>query len=97
MELCFEIRAVDYAGDVISGSGEHAGLLEEWFGEQWWTARAAALLVTLVVILLPLVLLRRVGEFFSVYLFRYLRFWSDLPELGSFGILLQIILGTVRI
>lgn len=54
-------------GDVISGNeteGGSAGLLVEWFGEHWWNERSAALLATLVVILMPLVLLRRVGEYF---------------------------------
>lgn len=54
------------AGDVLSGSqlegAAHAGVLQEWFGEQWWTARAAAQLVAVVIVILPLVILRRVGK-----------------------------------
>ncbi|VAH65500.1 unnamed protein product [Triticum turgidum subsp. durum] len=54
-------------GDVLSGSveggGEHAGVLQELFGRQWWTGREFVILATAVVVLLPLVLLRRVGEF----------------------------------
>uniref|UniRef100_A0A0E0JQH2 Amino acid transporter transmembrane domain-containing protein n=1 Tax=Oryza punctata TaxID=4537 RepID=A0A0E0JQH2_ORYPU len=53
-------------GDVLSGSAgagdEHAGVLRELFGAQWWTARELVILVTAVVVLLPLVLRRRVGE-----------------------------------
>uniref|UniRef100_A0A0E0C9N4 Amino acid transporter transmembrane domain-containing protein n=1 Tax=Oryza meridionalis TaxID=40149 RepID=A0A0E0C9N4_9ORYZ len=50
-------------GDVLSGSAgagdEHAGVLQELFGAQWWTARELVILVTAVVVLLPLVLRRR--------------------------------------
>ncbi|KAL5221657.1 hypothetical protein ABZP36_026370 [Zizania latifolia] len=53
-------------GDVMSGSvgggDEHAGVLRELFGEQWWTAREVVILVTAVVVLLPLVLRRRVDS-----------------------------------
>ncbi|KAM0827782.1 hypothetical protein ACQ4PT_067963 [Festuca glaucescens] len=54
-------------GDVLSGSAgageEHAGVLGELFGARWWTGREFVILVTAVVVLLPLVLLRRVGEY----------------------------------
>ncbi|TVU36673.1 hypothetical protein EJB05_18617, partial [Eragrostis curvula] len=51
-------------GDVMSGSvGGGEGVLQELFGERWWTAREFVLLVTAVFVLLPLVLRRRVGEF----------------------------------
>lgn len=70
----------DVAGDVLSGSveggGEHAGVLQELFGPQWWTGREFVILATAVVVLLPLVLLRRVGEFTfnsTHYTFFYLR------------------------
>ncbi|KAG8078337.1 hypothetical protein GUJ93_ZPchr0007g3813 [Zizania palustris] len=53
-------------GDVMSGSvgggDEHAGVLRELFGEQWWTAREVVILVMAVVVLLPLVLRRRVDS-----------------------------------
>ncbi|KAF7024411.1 hypothetical protein CFC21_036770 [Triticum aestivum] len=53
-------------GDVLSGSveggGEHAGVLQELFGRQWWTGREFVILATAVVVLLPLVLLRRVDS-----------------------------------
>ncbi|KAG0488747.1 hypothetical protein HPP92_007404 [Vanilla planifolia] len=53
-------------GDVLSGNGSegaaHLGVLQEWFGEQWWTARSAAIPLTVVVVMLPLVLLRRVDS-----------------------------------
>ncbi|KAF7031391.1 hypothetical protein CFC21_042728 [Triticum aestivum] len=53
-------------GDVLSGSveggGEHAGVLQELFGPQWWTGREFVILATAVVVLLPLVLLRRVDS-----------------------------------
>ncbi|XP_078445538.1 amino acid transporter AVT6C-like [Wolffia australiana] len=53
-------------GDVLAGNQSegdgHLGVLEEWFGGQWWNSRPAALLFTLVVVLLPLLLLRRVDS-----------------------------------
>lgn len=51
-------------GDVFTGNehGEsiHLGVLQAWFGSQWWTTRPYALLFIVVFILLPLVLFRRV-------------------------------------
>jgi len=47
------------------GGDEHAGVLQELFGPQWWTGRQFVLLVTAVFLLLPLVLRRRVGKFTS--------------------------------
>ncbi|XP_061351706.1 amino acid transporter AVT6C-like [Gastrolobium bilobum] len=51
-------------GDVLSGNqpeGEvHLGILQQWFGIQWWNSREFALLVTLVFVMLPLVLFRHV-------------------------------------
>ncbi|XP_050387467.1 amino acid transporter AVT6C [Argentina anserina] len=48
-------------GDVLSGNETgHLGVLQEWFGVQWWNSRDIAILFTLVLIMLPLVLLRRV-------------------------------------
>ncbi|XP_061375034.1 amino acid transporter AVT6C-like [Gastrolobium bilobum] len=51
-------------GDVLSGKqneGEvHLGILQQWFGTQWWNSREFALLFTLVLVMLPLVLYRRV-------------------------------------
>ncbi|XP_066311485.1 amino acid transporter AVT6C-like [Miscanthus floridulus] len=52
-------------GDVMSGSvgggDEHAGVLQELFGPQWWTGRQFVLLVTAVFVLLPLVLRRHLS------------------------------------
>ncbi|RDX97161.1 Amino acid transporter AVT6C, partial [Mucuna pruriens] len=51
-------------GDVLSGKqngGEvHFGLLQQWFGMQWWNSREFALLFTLLFVMLPLVLYKRV-------------------------------------
>ncbi|XP_022995765.1 amino acid transporter AVT6D [Cucurbita maxima] len=53
-------------GDVFSGNKEgekmHLGVLQEWFGDQWWNARGFSILFTAVFILLPLVLFRRVDS-----------------------------------
>lgn len=51
-------------GDVLAGnqSGDtiHTGILQEWFGYHWWTARTFTLFMTTILVLLPLVLYRRV-------------------------------------
>ncbi|CAN8268027.1 unnamed protein product [Cochlearia groenlandica] len=47
-------------GDVLSGESEHLGVLQEWFGSQWWNNRIFALFFIYVFVLLPLVLCRRV-------------------------------------
>ncbi|GFP86588.1 sodium-coupled neutral amino acid transporter 3 [Phtheirospermum japonicum] len=53
-------------GDVLSGNESegtvHLGVLQEWFGIQWWTSRAFALLFVVLVVLLPLLLLRRIDS-----------------------------------
>lgn len=60
------LTLVVLTGDVFTGSerGEsiHLGVLQEWFGSQWWTTRPYALLFIVLFILLPLVLFRRVGK-----------------------------------
>lgn len=51
-------------GDVFSGSNPggivHVGVLQEWFGFQWWNSREISILIVVVFVMLPLVLLRRV-------------------------------------
>ncbi|CAK8566417.1 unnamed protein product [Lathyrus sativus] len=51
-------------GDVLSGkkSGDevHLGILQQWFGIQWWNSREVALLITLVLVMFPLVLYKSV-------------------------------------
>ncbi|KAL1348211.1 hypothetical protein HN51_024186 [Arachis hypogaea] len=51
-------------GDVVSGKqgeGEvHLGILQQWFGIQWWNSREFALLIVLIFVMLPLVMFRRV-------------------------------------
>ncbi|KAI0512032.1 hypothetical protein KFK09_012667 [Dendrobium nobile] len=53
-------------GDVLSGNRtegvDHLGVLQEWFGEEWWTTRSATIPITVFVVMLPLVLLRRVDS-----------------------------------
>ncbi|GMP23597.1 hypothetical protein CsSME_00001136 [Camellia sinensis var. sinensis] len=50
-------------GDVLSGTHlqgpVHLGILQEWFGIQWWNTRAFALFFMLIFVMLPLVLIRR--------------------------------------
>lgn len=63
---CFD-DVVWFAGDVLSGTWSdgvhHSGVMEEWFGQRWWTARFSLLLVTTLLVLAPLVCLKRVGTF----------------------------------
>lgn len=53
-------------GDVLCGSQSngttHLGVLQEWFGMNWWTSRAFTLLIVALFIMLPLVMLRRVDS-----------------------------------
>ncbi|XP_078181327.1 amino acid transporter AVT6C-like isoform X1 [Carex rostrata] len=53
-------------GDVMSGTTvgdeNHGGVLQEWFGPQWWNDREVALLIIAVFVLLPLVLAKRVDS-----------------------------------
>ncbi|KAF7133380.1 hypothetical protein RHSIM_Rhsim09G0182700 [Rhododendron simsii] len=51
-------------GDVLSGNQSegtlHLGVLQEWFGIQWWNSRSCALLFVMLFILLPFLLLRSI-------------------------------------
>ncbi|GAA0141645.1 amino acid transporter [Lithospermum erythrorhizon] len=53
-------------GDVLSGSQTdglmHLGILQEWFGDHWWTSREYSLLFVVLFGLFPLVLLRRIDS-----------------------------------
>lgn len=53
-------------GDVLSGTTEdgihHTGVLEGWFGAQWWNGRLCILLVTTLGIFTPLACLKRIGK-----------------------------------
>lgn len=52
--------------DVLSGSTSsavhHAGVLEGWFGEHWWTGRAFLLIVLTVVVFIPLICFKRIDS-----------------------------------
>lgn len=46
-----------------SSSGEHHfGVLEGWFGAQWWNSRFFVLLVTTLLVFTPLATFKRVGK-----------------------------------
>ncbi|KAH9627318.1 hypothetical protein KSS87_012678 [Heliosperma pusillum] len=51
--------------DVISGSTvsgvHHSGVLEEWFGEAWWTGRTFVLIFLTVCVLIPTAWIKRMG------------------------------------
>ncbi|CAA0822469.1 Transmembrane amino acid transporter family protein [Striga hermonthica] len=53
-------------GDVLSGSSSsgvhHAGVLEGWFGEQWWNKRFFVLLVTTLFVFTPLAFFKRIDS-----------------------------------
>jgi sodium-coupled neutral amino acid transporter 2 len=53
-------------GDVLSGTSSsgahHTGVLEGWFGEHWWNARAFVLLITTLFIFSPLACFKRIGK-----------------------------------
>ncbi|KAL1568520.1 Amino acid transporter avt6a [Salvia divinorum] len=53
-------------GDVISGSSpsgiHHPGLMESWFGQQWWTGRFFVLVVTTLGVFTPLAFLKRIDS-----------------------------------
>ncbi|PQM39419.1 sodium-coupled neutral amino acid transporter 4 [Prunus yedoensis var. nudiflora] len=52
--------------DVLSGSTSkevhHAGILEGWFGEHWWTSRAFVLVAVTVFIFFPLMFFERIDS-----------------------------------
>lgn len=60
-------------GDVLSGTwseGEHEhhlGVMQEWFGQQWWTTRSVLLLLTTLLVFSPLISFKRVGEFHILF------------------------------
>ncbi|KAL9231261.1 hypothetical protein vseg_006510 [Gypsophila vaccaria] len=53
-------------GDVLSGTSSsgthHAGVLEGWFGTQWWTARLIVLLITTLCVFAPLACFKRIDS-----------------------------------
>ncbi|KAJ6752979.1 AMINO ACID TRANSPORTER [Salix koriyanagi] len=53
-------------GDVLSGTSSsgahHAGVLEGWFGEHWWNARAFVLLITTLFVFSPLACFKRIDS-----------------------------------
>uniref|UniRef100_A0A6N2N1Y4 Amino acid transporter transmembrane domain-containing protein n=1 Tax=Salix viminalis TaxID=40686 RepID=A0A6N2N1Y4_SALVM len=54
------------ASDVLSGTSSsgahHAGVLEGWFGEHWWNARAFVLLITTLFVFSPLACFKRIDS-----------------------------------
>ncbi|CAN0870301.1 Amino acid transporter AVT6A [Linum grandiflorum] len=53
-------------GDVLSGTTadglHHPGVLEGWFGENWWNGRTAVLLITTLAVFSPLACLKRIDS-----------------------------------
>lgn len=57
MQLC--------AGDVLSGTWSdgvrHSGVVEECFGQHWWTTRSSLQLLTTLFVFAPLISFKHVG------------------------------------
>ncbi|KAK9270412.1 hypothetical protein L1049_025991 [Liquidambar formosana] len=53
-------------GDVLSGTWSdgvfHSGVMEEWFGQHWWTTRSFMLLLTTLFVFAPLISFSRVDS-----------------------------------
>ena len=53
-------------GDVLTGTWSdgvrYPGVMEEWFGQQWWSKRSFLLLLTTLLVFAPLISFKRVGE-----------------------------------
>lgn len=53
-------------GDVLSGTWldkvHHLGVVEEWFGQHWWSTRSFLLLLTTLLVLTPLISFKRVDS-----------------------------------
>nr|XP_043636557.1 amino acid transporter AVT6A-like [Erigeron canadensis] len=53
-------------GDVLSGTwseGEHhLGVMQEWFGDNWWTTRSVLMLLTTLIVFSPLISFKRVDS-----------------------------------
>ncbi|KAG9440659.1 hypothetical protein H6P81_020824 [Aristolochia fimbriata] len=53
-------------GDVLAGTSSdgthHPGVLEGWFGQQWWTTRSFVLLSTTLLVFAPLISLKRLDS-----------------------------------
>ncbi|GMY07029.1 amino acid transporter AVT6A-like [Fagus crenata] len=53
-------------GDVLSGTWsdgvDHSGVVEEWFGQHWWTTRSSLLLLTTLFVFVPLISFKRVDS-----------------------------------
>lgn len=64
------------AGDVLSGTSSdgvhYSGVMEEWFGQHWWTVRSNILLLTTLLVFVPLVSFKRVGEHRNSLVHKYI-------------------------
>ncbi|XP_059459532.1 amino acid transporter AVT6A-like [Corylus avellana] len=53
-------------GDVLSGTQLdgvwHSGVVEEWFGQHWWTTRSSLLFITTLFVFAPLISFKRVDS-----------------------------------
>ncbi|KAL6190213.1 hypothetical protein ACLB2K_036611 [Fragaria x ananassa] len=78
-------------GDVLSGTASsgvhHTGVLEGWFGENWWNGRLFVLFVTTIFVFGPLVSLKRIDS---------LRYSSALA-VGLAGVFLVITAGITAV
>lgn len=60
-----DIFVCGFTGDVLSGTWlgkvHHLGVVEEWFGQHWWSTRYFLLLLTTLFVFTPLISFKRVG------------------------------------
>ncbi|KAM7516957.1 hypothetical protein LguiA_006540 [Lonicera macranthoides] len=53
-------------GDVLSGARTdgllHSGVMQEWFGQQWWTTRSFLMFLTTLLVIAPLISFKRVDS-----------------------------------
>lgn len=76
-----------WEGDVLSGTSSsgvhHAGVLEGWFGEQWWTGRGFVVLVTTLAVLAPLAFSKRIGRSSLFFCFSVMVLYWKVSHLGG--------------
>lgn len=62
MLIVYMIIIGDVLAGTSSGGTRHAGVMEGWFGQQWWTTRSFLLLDTTLFIFAPLISFKRVDS-----------------------------------
>lgn len=58
--IVYLIIIEDLLSGATSSGVHHAGVLEEWFGEHWWTGRAFVLIALTFIVFIPLMCFKRI-------------------------------------